>query len=131
MKTLRIGKSLSDRLDEASSHFGLSVGMVIKKAIRRYWDMKVNLGMQFENFEDHEPLDQVVTFRCEDRSLSVIESDKELRFAIAYHLDCCPIEDRPEPFKPDPAELEILVGAEISPDLFPAGSLDPRNFRIC
>jgi len=129
MKTLRIGKSLADRVSEASNRFGLSAGTVIRKGIRRYWDMKVNLGVEFEKFEDREPLDQVVTFRVEEKSLSVIESDKELRFAIAYHLDCCPIGDKPEPFKPDPRELEILAGAELTPDLFPTGVLSPANFR--
>lgn len=130
MKTLRIGASLAQRVNEASNHFGLSVGTVLRKAVRRYWDMKVNLGVQFSNFEDHEPLDQVVTFRIENESLSIVGSDAELRFAIAYHLDCCPIGDKVEPFKPDPAELETLIGAEMTPDLFPAGSLAPENFRI-
>ena len=91
--------------------------------------MKQSMGVEFEKFEDREPLDNLITFRIEEKSLSIMESDMELRFAIAYHLDCCPVEDKPEPFKPDPRELEIMIAAE-TPGLFPEDMLNPANFRL-
>ena len=130
MKTLRIGASLAERIREASDHFGLSCGTVVRKAVRRWWDMKNNMGMEFDDFVDREPLDEVITFRIDSQSLEIVESDLELRYAIAYHLDCCPVGDKPEPFKPDPTDLAALIppAGLVHPDLISMTDLDPGNF---
>ena len=91
VETLRIGRTLHERLTKVSEQFNMKIGTTVKRGLNRY--IRVRELINFSNFEDKEALDYTITFRIRESMLERFENDSELRFAIAYHLDSCNFDD--------------------------------------